>query len=123
MPKKKEVYAFNNNGRISTILNGSVNGIFNCGWILPIINKVGFYNTFELITDRGIFVYDSMTNSICKNGEITKINEDRYPQAYRREIETFLSRVDHFKPEDNENELNLIQRTMEIIDKALKFIN
>lgn len=121
--KEEEVHAFNNNGGISTILNGSVSGIFNCGWTLPITNKVDFYNAFKLITDRGIFTYDSMMKSICENGEVIKINEDRYPQAYRREIETFLSRVDNFKPEDNERELNLIRRTMEIVNKASKFIN
>lgn len=121
--KENEVHAFNNNGKISTMLNGSVSGTFNCGWTLPITNKISFYNAFKLITDRGIFTYDSMANSICENGEILKINEDRYPQAYRREIEAFLGRVDNFKPVDNENELNLIQRTMEIINKASNFIN
>lgn len=97
-------------------------GSFTVGWILSATHSAGFYNSFRLITSQKTIVYDSSSNVLTVNGEAIGVVENRYPDAYQREIELFLNRTRNFDQRDNVIEVQAVQRTMQImrlIDVAL----
>jgi len=99
-------------------LHNSGLGNISTSW-LPLSNHIQFYNGFEVVTDKGFISYDSLSSLMRINHRILKINQQRYPTSYKQEIKAFLERIAK-RNFDNKKEIEIILKTMNLIEKIKK---
>lgn len=116
---KIDLLSFNKKDQYSELLlniNNSIIGSISAGWNIPKNDVNNFYNSFTILTDRGIIKYDSITKDLYINDKKNNIKKERYPDAYSKELKVFIQKIFSRKI-NNKDELNIITKTMFLLNK------
>lgn len=120
---KIDLLSFNKKDQCSELLlkiNNSIIGSISSGWNILKNEVNNFYNSFIILTNKGILKYDSITKDLYINGKKNNIKKDRYPDAYSKELKVFIQKTFSRKI-NNKNELNIITKTMFLLKKIKQY--